>query len=307
MKKLHGIVLLLFVALINVSEIHAQVVTEVLYDKMRDDIIKRKSIFVVDYFDVEDVEDIMKEVWTFNPFVVISKEEYNENAKKYINDSTVLFMYKALARPTQAGTYHQQNYIGYSYVTNFKYNTDGTLKKYDTKPIATINFGPNHSIETWEKILAKKIVPFESLYNYKLGFLKNYLQYLNGFLNKKYNGLQYDITSNKEKLQELKNVTLLVPEFINDMMSKRTEKASVEELFINYPYKYQQVSDAELNRKILETKEDFYYYIQTNVFLRKHISIINGRTGEVIYHDFSNLDSRVRAKDIDPLLKILKK
>src|SRR5690606_28263853 len=113
----------------------------------------------------------------------------------------------------------------------------------------------------------------------------------------------------KDKMQKLKTETLYVPDYIfikrNKFKGTESERFEEKELMEGYKFPYKIVSIEELNSKILNGEEFLYLsYIRSNT--DKFISVINSKTGEVIYtvyrpmsYNFSDKDMKIIQDDIE--------
>lgn len=173
--------------------------------------------------------------------------------------------------------------------------------------------------EFYPKIYDFSDVDFQNYFlNGTEGHLKNMIQYVNAEIKK---GTQRELFDNfkmDSELQKLKTATLYFPNYWYGETGTITEKLPKESKYYDatvkyidnlikaYPYKMQLINRSELKDMILKTDKDFYYlnYIQSSA--DKLISIVNGRTGEVIYSENTKNSYRIKEKDIDKLVKALK-
>jgi len=278
------------------------------------DLIKKKtSIFVNDDFTIEEMETILKQVWTINPYKVISREEYNKNMSVYLTESNAIWQMDGFVRTStsKSGFVSEYLYVFYEYF----YPTDIKEKKkklvYDTNEIAAIFMGGNTEA-MWTMIKKGTFGDLqEDLYNYQLGYVKNYLQYVNDNIKNEGYSFAYDSDYDKAKLKDLATKTLYVPEYLKTKSIwgyKDEEREDPTELFKKYPYKYEFISDEALNKKIVDGgSEDFYYIMYTKVNGQKMISITNGKNGDMIYKDYQTLSYMIKPKDLGELADAVKK
>lgn len=159
---------------------------------------------------------------------------------------------------------------------------------------------------------AKALINEEMFYNYKPGFLVNYFQKVSQLLKDKQTNWMYAKEA-KEELADLKTETLYIPEYLNVKYdpwtlrdSDKTEDEKIK-LFSKYNYKFQYITDAEINKKILNT-EKFYYlrYVRTNA--ERFLQVINSKTGEIVYSDYiTGLSYQLKADHIEDLSDKIKK
>lgn len=147
--------------------------------------------------------------------------------------------------------------------------------------------------------------------NWGPGVLKNYLQALVGFVKRNEEQKLYDKLNNPTELSKLHNSTLLVTEDVlikykksNGDESERFEEA---EIFKNYNLKYKLISMKELNEKILNEKDPFYYLLYCKSGPDKFVTIMNSMTGEIAYARYITKSSNFKADDIEDVQKAIMK
>jgi hypothetical protein len=120
----------------------------------------------------------------------------------------------------------------------------------------------------------------------------------------------YDDFIDEEEAKNLKISTLHIPKNIlygfNALTWKEREK-SAEQLFENYDYEYEVIDVDELNDKILNDEEPFYYIMYHQKNAHKIITIVEGVTGKIIYRTSKNMSYNIKAKDIKSIMKSIRK
>ncbi|CAM3458798.1 DUF4835 domain-containing protein [Flavobacterium longum] len=272
------------------------------------DLIKSKhTIFVVDDFSVADFDKIAKGVWTITPYTVVTRAIFENDREKYITESNAIMLVEGYVRTVTSSSGMTTEYVyvnyGYFYPTDIKKNKKNELK-YDRNEIASV-FLSGDSATMWELIRTANFGDLNKMYNYRLGYFKNYLQYINDLLRDKDYAFAYDKSYDKKEIKALATATLYVPDYMKTKSVwgyKDEERANPDELFKKYDFKYQFIDDATLNEKILAGgKEDFYYLMYTRVNGQKIISVINGRTGKIIYKDYQTMSYSIKPKDLSEL------
>ena len=272
------------------------------------DLIKSKhTIFVVDDFSVADFDKIAKSVWTITPYTVVTRAIFENDREKYITESNAIMLVEGYVRTVTSSSGMTTEYVyvnyGYFYPTDIKKNKKNELK-YDRNEIASV-FLSGDSATMWELIRTANFGDLNKMYNYRLGYFKNYLQYINDLLRDKDYAFAYDKWYDKKEIKALATATLYVPDYMKTKSVwgyKDEERANPDELFKKYDFKYQFIDDAALNDKILAGgKEDFYYLMYTRVNGQKIISVINGRTGKIIYKDYQTMSYSIKPKDLSEL------
>ncbi|MXN92822.1 hypothetical protein GR160_16465 [Flavobacterium sp. Sd200] len=280
------------------------------------DIIKSKtSFFVNEGFTIEELESVLKEVWTVNPYKVITNEELKKNEQLYYTEGNAIAKMTMIMtmKPSSTGVGSTSGstyvYFNYFYPDGIKEN-EGELS-YKHNEVASVYMGS--SGETmWRIYKNKKIGNLrEDFFNYKLGYFKNYLQYINNLLLNNGTSWAYDSDYNKNKLKELATKTLYISDYLNTASligSLRNKSGNPDKLLKKYPYRYEWISDEALNKKILEGgNEDFYYLFYTRVNSQKMITVTNGRTGDVIYKNYTTMTYEIKPKDLGELADAIEK
>lgn len=283
---------------------------------------KKTTVFVIDQLNINEYEKIIKENWTFNDYLIIDREVYENSKEKYYDEKYAIWILqgehvtvrKTNSKGMRTGTETEYLYIylDYYYLTDIK-KKDGKVKSSTYNGIAAVYLGLN-SEAGWEWIRTHKFGDLDNdTYNYKLGYLKNYIQVINDYLSTNWFSSCYDSSYDKRLIKKLKKATLYVPDYIKIKSNwgyKDTEREDPEKLFKNYNYKYEFINDKELNKKILESNkdsEDFYYLTFIRVNGQKFISVVNGKTGDLLYKDYQTLSYSLKAKDIAKLNRRIKK
>lgn len=277
------------------------------------ELIKSKTtVFVVAGFDIKEFEEVAKKVWTLNPYIVISEAEYAAHNSDYINEKYAIWQVQGFIRSVTSSkgftTEYLYVYYRYFYPTDIK-EKKGKLK-YDENEIASV-FLSGNTDAAWEMISSKNFGNLQQdLYNYQLGYVKNYLQCVNDLLADGGFSFVYDTDYDKKKVKALAKATLYVPDYFKSMSKwgwRDEEREKPEELFEKYPYKYEFIDNNELSEKILNASEDFYYVSYTRVNGQKLITVTNGKTGDIFYRDYQTFSYKVKSKDIAEIAKAIKK
>ncbi|UOK41768.1 MULTISPECIES: hypothetical protein [Flavobacterium] len=147
--------------------------------------------------------------------------------------------------------------------------------------------------------------------NYNLGMLKNYLQKVNQKISNEepYSDNENEISA---ELKNLKNGVLYLPEALKIKYNPRKYKdenwkeGELEEILGLYKYKYEFISEEELDKKIL-ANESIYYLRYAKVNSHKYINVVNGQSGEIIYrfHDSGFSQFNIKDEDFENLSKAI--
>jgi hypothetical protein len=269
------------------------------------EIKSRKTIFVVDSFDAKEFEEMLATFWDLNQYEVLTRQQYEFKKNSYITEDYSIFEFSGVlvTVTSQSGMVSEYLYLNYNYFyyTDIKEKKDGTLK-YDKNEVASIFFSGDAE-SMWNIIGSLQYGNLvEQLYNYKIGIVKNYLQFIQKNLKDDWYSWSFASEYDKKKMKNLANMTLFVPDYIktkyNGWTGEDVERENPDELFKNYNHKYEWISLDDLNNKILSTTEDFYYLMYLRINSIKVISIVNGKTGEIIFRDLTTFSYKLKSKDL---------
>lgn len=285
---------------------------------------KTKTVFVLPKsLDVEKLQTLIKDVWTVNEISFIDQETFKNQKENYIKEGLSIITHIDSGYSKQktggfmgpgtrtVGAFIVFKFMMVSDFKNIKKDKKGRLK-YDATNIAEIFFTPNIRLRqdfNYSKGGKMKIGSFDKInakygeepgfYNFDLGYIKNYFQELNRKLDNEEVYKIEDGIVNKEKLKELQDKVLYVPEWVlkkyNALAATWGKTRTAEKLFKKYNFKYEIISNESINDKIL-AKDDFYYLMHTQFNQKKIISVINSLTGEIIY---SKEEGSYNLKDSD--------
>ena len=277
------------------------------FDKGEYKIIKGKTtVFVVDDLDVSEFENMIKDVWTYNKYIVVDRANYDEEA--YKTEQYAPFVVEGFNKTVTSSSGMVSEYV-YIYYHYYYYTFKKRKKKTKVKKRTIAGVFLSGSPETiWATLGSKTFGDLDEGYtNYGLGYLKNYLQKINYEFEDEGYSFAYAEDYDKKKLKALKNKTLYVPDFIKNkyhawMMSSKggteEERDDKDGLFKKYDHPYEWISKDALNEKIMNATEDFYYLMYVRVNSQKILAVMNGYTGEMIYRDYQTLSYNIKRKDI---------
>lgn len=149
------------------------------------------------------------------------------------------------------------------------------------------------------------------------GNIKNMIQYVSNQLAAGKGSKLLEENSSSAEVSKLKQDTLYVPNYWygedgltmesldHDSKPYKTTVKYVEDMLAAYPYKVKLVTRDELNNKILQAKNAFYYYSYIQCSANKIVSVINGYTGNVVYKEVTRLKYRPTEKDFEQLGKTI--
>jgi len=283
-------------------------------DKELIDILEqKKTLFVLpSTFSIKDYEEVINSVWNISAVEVVWNENFDKMKQEEIEAKYPLNIYSyfrltstKVRRTSSSGTI-----VDYLFnkmdlnVYKFKKKNNKGKDIFEDEPIATIFFTPNIQ-QRKDNVSGRKINSSEFL-NFDLGYLKDYLKIVNNKL--KVNGYVncFDDFQDKKNLKNLKLKTLYIPESTglkyNPALRTEGKKRDNDELLKDYKYKYEVVTDEQLNEKILKGEEIFYLqYSQINSY--KLISVIDNKNSEISYNLKTSMSYNINAKDFKELSK----
>ncbi|MHA7059288.1 hypothetical protein ACWGOQ_0018825 [Aquimarina sp. M1] len=271
--------LLSFLFLIN-NFLFSQVSTWDFKEEEYKNLENRTTLFVLDIYEKDSLEKVISAVWTFNDFKVISAEEYKDYDR---NSKYALFSLGSSSSTLSSNSTNNWFYTSTFTRNYYKYEYHIKDGKKKTKNIAKV---------------------YLSL-NYGLGYLKNQLKEVNRLLLKNEKHGFYGNHENSEKLADLKDKTLYVPEEIKMRLHPRklelVDRKDADELFKGYSWKYEYIDRKSLQSKILNATESFYYLMSTSAANEKFVEVIDGYTGEIIYHDYNAMSVDLTSKNVEHL------
>ena len=255
-------------------------------------------------------EKILNEVWTVTPFDVIMEDKFIDSGVK-VDDVLAQFMNIGVTRTTSSGMIVNYGFhiLDFHVVNMIKKKTkEGELKWYSSK-IGTIYFTPDINLRQQSGANSKELNG--DLLNFRLGYLKNFLQFMNNSIKHK---VSIDLYEDyvKSELKNIKSNTLYIDKnFIygyNGWVIKQEKSPKIEDLMKNFSFEYKVVEYEEIEKKILANQPtDFYYLMYNQINSNKIITIINGNTGDIVYQQHSLMSYNLKSKDFKVLDKKIKK
>lgn len=148
------------------------------------------------------------------------------------------------------------------------------------------------------------------LKNWNVGFIKNYLKNVNDLLTAEVERWLYLTETENTELKNLTNKVLYIPEYalvkFNQFTGDESKSLDEAKLFKSYPYSYKIINTEELNKKILDSIESFYYMVYVKSSTDKYITIYNGQTGSIVYSIYKPLSYNLKRSDIKYLVMTIK-
>ena len=246
--------------------------------------------------DFETTKQIITDVWTYNSIVFIPSENYVED-DLMIKGNTVIRIHDtgySMEREHNGQTRTVGTWFAYKFelihYENVTVNKKGKIKP-ETLELADVIFTPSMRYRYemqpgYEKKKAENIKDEPDIYNFQLGFIKNYFQILNRTLTERRTLDLEKKFSDKSKLILLKDQVLFAPDWIlkqvHPFTGQMTKILEPDDIFKTYDFSYKLISAEKINDKILNG-EAFYYLMHTQFNEHQILSIINSVNGEILY------------------------
>ena len=246
-----------------------------------------KTIFLYDKDDdVEKLKKAIKPVWKITPISFVSYKDFNnlnlENTSVFSSKGFTTNVYNsgALSRS------HSHGYL------NLWLNVKNKKGKIKRKSFCRVEL--HDSNENWEP-----------------GFIRAYLANVNDLLEKESERWLY-LSESKPELNELKNNTLYIPDYVltkfNAFTGDTSKKHNVEDIMKSYPYDYKIIKTTELSDKILVSdRNPIYFLVYVKSSTDKYVSIYNSKTGKLVYSDYKGIQYNLNKSDFKKLAKAIKR
>lgn len=296
--------------------------------------IQRLFFLLSGIYDKSEYDKILKTSWNVTPYKIVDSENFD--IEDYISDKysiAQLGVSKRTRRFKGKGMYTITSL--FTYVDIKIYDSEEIFKKlnklspkkraknkyeiinYNSSNIARFYIYPKDdfiSTSLLEEMntIRNSLYKDDVFFNYKLGFLQNYFQKINSLLKKEQIYWMYEDDFLPE-LKKLVNEKLYIPSYMaikyNGWTSQdgEVDDENIEKIFKKYNYKYEVISDEELNNKILNNEELYYLrYVRMNA--ERFLQVVNSKTGEIIYRNYiTGMSYNIKSKDIKELNDKIKK
>lgn len=299
---------------------------------------KTTTVFVLsNVYSKEDYEKILKEAWTVTPFILVDYMDFEVN--KYANGNySIAKLYGDITVSSHGTRYMHTNLIVRT-IDSDKFQKkfsklDPKDKKYlrklheifieNSSIIAKVPLSVNNNFLTGMKEATEVFNPDEKLSglykimyteksftNMNLGMLKNYFQQISKSLSiGEHYGLYDDFS--KSEIKNLKENILYIPDVYKMKYDAwgwsenlRSDK-EVKELLEDYKYKYEFISDADLERKILNN-ETIYYLRYVSMNANKYLQVVNAKSGTPVYYFYGAMTYNLKDGDFESIYKSINK
>lgn len=271
---------------------------------------KTTKFILPDYYPISSYQEILNEVWDITPFNIISSKDFDESSVK-VDDVLAEFLYGGITKIKSSGMRIDYGYhvLNFTVIDKLKKKPKEDELKWVASKIATIYFTPDIDLRLQAGANVKE--PKGDFLNFRLGYLKNFLQFVNSCVKENNSVNLYDDYT-KPELKNLKDKTLYIDNnFIygyNAFNGNEKDAPKIEDLVEDFSFKYKVVDYEEIEKMILNGQStDFYYLMYNQVNSNKIITVINGKTGNIVYQNHSTMSYNIKPKDFKELDKQIKK
>lgn len=268
---------------------------------------KSETIFAMpEYYSLEAYKSILDEVWDLTPYKLIYEKDLNVEHYQVGKGIVKLLSRGSAKRKIGEDLPSSSTYLAYlqfQVIDEVKVKRKNTT--YNFSLLGLIYFTPGTSaIKDMYFEEKKRIVRNADLVNYKYVYLKNFIKQVNDNLKE---GKIIDFTDDYffPELSNLKSEVLYIDV---DIFKGRALNSDIDmEGYLttkleNYTLNYEIISYDDLEKKMNENSDkDFYYLMVNQINSYKMISVVNGKTGKIIYQDVTNMSYELKDTDFKKL------
>jgi len=285
------------------------------FDKLNNDKLSSftdsKTTFILpNFFEKDDYRKILDEVWDITPYEIVFKDELSKSDTKISNFSSFKSLEIVKTKSSGLSGSYIYNILDFYAIVN-KSKSNKKKPKIRVERVATVYFTPD--IEIKKQVLSTSGDNREitgDLLNFRLGYLKNYLQLINNNLKNNSSIDIYD-SFNSPELKNLSNKTLYIDSNLlrgfNPFNISEKKSPEIEKLTKDYTFSYELINYSKLEEMIFNENNDFYYLMFNQINSNKIINIVNGKTGNIVYQDHTTVSYNIKPKDFKKIDSKIKK
>lgn len=277
------------------------------------------TIFVVQNRDSARLDEFRKSiaaVWTVTPFRVVLPDSsahftgpefsrfiiggYQGVRKEYSSAATGIYTVDE-----HLSAHLSYDLVGPAFTSIGRHDGDILLARFRLYANRRSEHPLRHTVfSNTKRMLAYKQRVFDELqrsgvfYNWGPGQIRGFLKSINGLLLAGETRAVFDSTVLVPQIFALERDTLYIPDYVrsrrNWFGSTSVERAQDAKTSRKYSLPYRYVSESELERLISESSRPVYHavYVQNN--LNMHLSIVEGRSGTIVYTHIADQQSPFR-------------
>ncbi|GGX12379.1 hypothetical protein [Aquimarina muelleri] len=259
-----------------------------------------QTTFVLpDFFPKSSYENILSKVWDITPYKVVYEDDFTGDDLE-IDNALARFEILEVEITTKSGMRRSFSYSSIDFGVIDKIKKKKKKNVWSISRVGSIYFTPSVKIRQQIGFPGRAGKIKGNFINFRLGYLKNYLQLLNKNLkNEKPIDIYYDYAF--PELKNLKNHTLYIDSNLlygyDGFFGLEKKSPRIENLMQDYSFKYEVVESETLQEKIFNEDKDFYYLMWNQINHNKIINIVNGRTGDLVYQEHTTMSVNIKPKD----------
>jgi len=254
-----------------------------------------KTLFIyrdVDNKQLKKLKSVLGAVWTYTEIEFCSYDEFISNSSKYTGYS--FFTISNYYGSTSNGASKSNVYL------TLNMEIKGKIKYFSRIDLDMTGKSHSNARTIYKEDRTSYLYKEAEINNWSIGYLKNYLQFIN---NKLINNEIYWVFTSKtyKNLSNLKSDVLYIPEYIfenSDISTESEEKKEIMKLMKKYPYNYKIISKEELSSLIVESEKSIYYLLYISSSSDKFVSVTNGFSGNLLYTNYTGASLNFKSKDI---------
>lgn len=271
---------------------------------------KTTTVFIFRNEDQAHLGQLMADLtdaWDITPLEFVSYDDYSP--KDYIGDYSFFTIdgFQVVKTSTKTGNKY---YYTHFYLHLWMPQDDEilTFSRIELHPAYEAYEMAEDNMGTGDGWLWKYLYTKATIYNWHPVYLKNALQFVNKRLKNAHNHWLFE-SEDYAGLSKLRSDTLYIPDYTLIKFDKTTgdesQRHEPAELFKKYPYPYKIVSIEELTEKVESAPKAVYYLSYIKSTTNKYITVMNGKTGEMLYTNYTAVSYNIKDKNLAKLAKAI--
>ncbi len=246
--------------------------------------------------------ELMEEHWKLTPMKFLSYSQYSEH--KYKKGYSYLLFGDDFIN-------EGMSFSSYVYFELWHWHTnDNNWDKRRKAQIARLELYPDPETTFDPSLIYDYRYNTEGhIFNWSPGMFKNYMQLISRHVDEGVKRSAAKYVEDSDELKNLKNKTLYIPEYAFEQHNQNQKSLGytpAKEMMADYPYEYKVLSNDELSKLIMESKDKLYYLLFVRSNSDKYLAVMEGHEGHIVYQKHSPQSINVKRNDIKKLAKVLK-
>lgn len=286
---------------------------------------KSTTVFVLQTGDADRIDMFRKsiaEIWTVTPFrVVLPDSARFFRGKKY---SSFGFGGFTVEHRSSSGMVTTNTHVSYD-LTIPDYDKHGEQKgrtilarfilSPDMSSVMDLSrtqstFEGKKARDEREEREANRLYKSAQYANWGPGQIRGYLKSINDLLAAGERRGMFEEITEKDALTVLSKDTLILPQYLRNKLNAftGTEKAEEDEGEDEdekkaYPFPFRYVSSDELENILVNSTKPVYHLIYVRSSTNKYVSVVEAKSGRIIFSRFTNLSYNFKMKDLKAVAK----